>query len=1003
MQHPKLLGSGRSPWSRLILGVALGILWSGAALAQTGTITGTVTDAQTGEPLISANVVVEGTGLGAATDLDGNYTISGVEAGTLRIRARFLGYVTEATEVNVRAGETTTWNFNLEPDLAGLEEIVVTGVASRTSRARSEVAVSRVDAAELVEEVAFQDVSQLLNGKVAGVNVQPASGNAGGGIRFNIRSGGGLNGDGQPLVILDGVRINSNQVTGIGAGGQGQGLLADLAPSDIESIDFLKGPAAAALYGTSGSNGVVLITTKRGQLSSQGEMAVRYRGVFGVNQQQTEYDDTFVSYEDANAIFRDGGISQHSLDISGGSQTVRYFASVDNRLDNGHIPNNALDRTSMRANFQVFPTDKVNVSASAGYTLNKVDRPQNDNNIFGYLGNTLLQPVSYLYTDSLSIDALQNQSRSNRFIGSVQAQYEPIENLSLNVSGGLDALDLRQDEVVLANRPISGRPRGSRQTYSYESDRVNFQADARYEYAPMTRLDASTIVGIQGFDSRVRTFSLYTRDFPTELITDIGAGETYGSSGEGFTNSRELGVFVEQGVAYDDAYFATVGLRRDFASTIGLEAPSIYYPKASLAVRLDEVVAMPSQVGLFKLRAAFGETGQLPGVLDAVERLYAAELGGYGPGAVLSSIGNVELEPERVREFEFGLDADFLAGRVGLQTTYYFQDAEDSIIDFNNAPSTGLTASAVPFNVGSISGQGLELALTAVPFRTAAHQVDLTFIYNYATNEVNDLGGAQPIYDGFSLNVIKEGLPRSAFYTAPVHGARFAANGAYAGVDVGVREDSDDCSEEDDRCFFGVPTPTNFGSVSANVQLFRDFSIYALVDYALGHKVFNSTASFAAQTGNYQPRLDLAEELSAQGQDLFGGTDGEGNPIEPIYQEGTPEFEMALAEYQEVANAYARTSGSYDANWIEDADYLKLREVSVRYDFTRLLRRAPVVSGHIRSLSVGVAARNVFTSTKYSGVDPEVNFSGSRSLTRGQDFLTLQNPRSILFNISVGF
>ena len=973
-------------------------------MAQTGIVNGQVIDAQTGDPLPSATVLVVGqSGVGAASDLNGAYSFS-IEPGTYTLRASYTGYESEDVEVVVVSGGEVTQNFELAPDLTGLEEVVVTGALSSRSRSRSEVAVSRLDAEELTAIQPYSDVNQLLNGKVAGVSVQPSSGNVGGGIRFNVRGGGGLNGDGQPLIYIDGIRVDNAEFSGFGAGGQGIGALSNLSPDDIATIDVLKGPAAAALYGTDASNGVVLITTKKGTIGG-GEglpapFQVTYSGTTGLNQQQTKYDELTggETFESANNVFEDGGIMQHTLGISGGSPSVRYFTQFDYRDEDGIVFGNFQDRRSLRGNFEAFPLPNLQLGVNTSYTFNTIGQPQNDNNILGYLGNVLLLPVPYQFTDSVAVRNISTIYRTNQFLGSAEARYTPFEGFALRGQFGVDASDTRQDQTFPSEFVYSGTVSGERDVYTRENDQISFLLDARYAYSPTASLNTTTAVGLQGFDRRLRTFTFGIQNFGTALISDAGSGSDYQSSSEFFNNLRQIGVIAEQSVDYADTYFLTLGFRQDYASTIGDTAPSVFYPLARGAVRLDRFGAVPSLFSILKLRAAYGESGQLPGSFDGVPLLFSSEVGGDGSGATIQQIGNIAIEPERVREFETGLDIE-LADRVALEATYYNQTAEESIFGRQLAPSTGLVASTVPFNVGEINVQGFELGLNMTPISSRNVNVDLGVIVSHQTNEVQSVGldrngdPLPPLFDGFDVNVLKPGLPRAAFYVTPVNGALFNDDGEYAGIDAGVQTNADgtpvdpDCNVEDNRCYFGNPYPSFNGSFSANVTLFKDFTLYALADWATGLKVFNNTDVFRSDFGNYTQRNELADAL-------FGTTDAEGNDVPPTVTPGTP-------AYEEAANAYARTSGSFDANFIRDADYLKLREITVRYNVGRLLAQAPGFS-RIRTASLALSARNVFQTTLYDGVDPEVNFNGARSLSRGQDFLTLQNPRQYFLTLTVG-
>ncbi len=649
---------------------------------------------------------------------------------------------------------------------------------------------------------------------------------------------------------------------------------------------------------------------------------------------------------------------------------TRYFTSVDLRDEQGIIRNNSLDRNSFRANFDVFPSEDVTLSVTSNYSLTANARPQNDNNIFGYLGNTLLFPTSYAFTDSTAVEALENTTDTERFVGSVQASYAPIDDFEIRASVGYDGSNLRNDELRPADESYSGVTNGQRSLFTRKNEQYTFDLNARYKYNITDDLSATSIVGSQLFSRREQEAFFQKQNFPSSLITNIGAGTDFQQGDETFLNTRELGVFGQQEFNFKDTYTLSLGLRRDFASAVGSEAPNIFYPKASFAVRLDKLGLAPASFNFLKLRAAYGETGVLPGINDGQTLLWEAEGSGYGRGAVIDFIGNTTVEPERVKEFEIGLDMEY-SDDYSLEVTYYNQRANDSIIDFNNAPSTGLTASAVPFNVGEVRGWGVETAFRATPIRNRTFQMDVGIIVNYADNEVTDLGGAQPIFDAFDLNVIEVGLPRSAFYVPTVNGALFDENGVYAGVDA-----------ESDRSYQGRVVPEYNGSFDITAR-YGNASLYVLTEWTKNVQVYNSTQDFAGQFGNWPERTDLADQLGLTSADDI------------------PDLSPGTDAYIEAANAYARTETGFDDNFIEDADYFKLSEVSFSYNFTSLLRNQ-LSATFVRSLRLSISGRNLWISTLYSGADPTVNFRGARDLSRNQDFLTLQTPRVYNFTLSLG-
>ena len=974
---------------RLFLSVAFAFLIIGStAFAQTGSLTGTVTDITSGEELPGATVLITELERGAPANIDGIYTIENIPVGTYQLRISFIGYRSLNETVNIQSGENTM-NFELRLDQTGLEEVVVTGIASRTSRAVSEVAVSRVDASRYTETQSYQDLSQLVSGKVAGVNVQPSGGTVGSGVRFNVRSGGGIGGDGQPVIYVDGVRIDNSQQTGIGRGGQGTGTLADLNMDEVESVDFLKGPAAAALYGTSGSNGVVLITTKRGQaVSGAGSLQVGVRTTQGssefVRQDQTEQ---FGSTDAINDIFRRGVLNHRAVNVSGGSEFIRFYTSVDQRLEEGIMNRNYMDRQNFRANFDAFPREDLTISVSAGYSWNETQLPDNDNNVTGYLGNTVLATPgvneagdielgfnTFGFTDKDAIDSITDVSNTTRFIGSVQVQYLPIDNLQITASVGYDGSDLRRDET----RPpgfFSTGPglAGQRTIVNRINQQYTYDFNARYNYDITSNLTSSTVLGTQMFDREISSQNFTKRTFATPLITNIGAGEDFISGNEGFLNTREAGIFAEQSFNYADTYMFSFGGRQDFAAAVGGDAPNIFYPKLSAAVRLDNAVNLPEWANFLKLRAAYGETGQLPSFNDGASRLWQATNSAYGTGGIINFVGNTEIKPERIREFEVGLEAEFFEN-LGVDLTYYVQRAQDSIIDFRQAPSTGI-ANQVPFNVGGISGNGLEAAVNYTPIQTSNSQIDLGFTYAYQNTEVTDLGGAQPIFDGFSIQVFEVGQRRSEFFVPRVNGALFDDDGVYAGVDV-----------ESERSAVGNPIPVHSGSFYGDFRVFRNLSAYAQFDFAYDVYVYNNTKQFAILFRNLPRYEELREKLSIGGLGVSG----------------VDALDPGTEEYRAAANEYALIDPNFDYGFIERADWLKFRELSLSYNFRDVLANLGA-DGYVRNLNLSVGARNLLTVTKYSGIDPEVNFAGARSLIRGQDFLTMPPSRQLFFTLSAGF
>lgn len=982
-----------------LLVAVLIVLSSGTLLAQTGKIEGKVIDESTNEPLISATVLLldKGTAPGTVsgkqgriTKRDGSFVFNDVPPGSYTLRVSYVSYKTTTQQIQVSADKTTTVQIAVTPDPQGISEIVVTGVASRKSKSISEVSVSRVDAAELTDKNNYQDLSQLLSGKAPGVTVSTSSGNVGGGIRFNVRTGAGLYGNGQPIILVDGVRINNGQL-GSDVGGQFVSALADLNPEDIAKVEILKGPAATALYGTSGSNGVVLVTTKRGNYGAGRKPTVNLRTVIGVNEQAVKYTpEMALSYNDANAVFRRGDIHEYELSVGGGSGDVSYYTSFGNRYEQGLLYGNDMERNSVRANLSAAPSEHMTINVNTNYISSQNNRTQNDNTIAGPLAETLTfgpnpdgTSGSYPDVDSASIAIISDPLRSERFIGSVEITSDIVDNLLLRGLVGYDALSTREDYLYPAdgNYENIGITQGSKTVTTDDSKRLNFDLSAAYNYEITDGLMATSTIGAQGFTNTYRYVSIQKDSFPSYRITNLQSGSKFRDGNDIFSDAREAGIFFQQDLSLDDnTYNFGFGLRNDYSSAIGRDAPNIFYPNVRASVRLDKLDLFPKDFNMVKVRAAYGRSGILPGPLDAAELRWSATPSGSGPGAVIGVIGNPAIEPESVGELEAGFEVE-LDNSYGIDFTYYQRMADNSIIDFRNPPSTGLTATSVPRNVGAIKSWGFESHLYGTPIRSRDYQLDLDLIWNYQDNEVTDLGGAQPIFDGYNINVIAVGLSRSAFYGQKVVGALFDdATGAYLGPDV-----------EESPSYLGTPIPNHTGSFSVRFKFLGDFTFSALSEWALGQSTLNLIHLYTT-IPFYQNNREYAELATQLGISAEVGS----NPVPDVAP-----LEVGSDAYRAAAERFAHIDPSYVSNFVEKSDYFRLREISLTYDLTNLL--GDVTDNVIKNMGITLSVRNLLLLTNYSFPDPEINADGARSLTRGLDFGTLQNPRTLSAMLTIGF
>jgi len=977
----------RGNMKRLILPLLLILILPTLIMGQTFRVMGKVTDAR-GEQLIGANVFIKALNAGAATDVEGKYLFevprNQATGQTVALTVSFVGYKSKSTTITL-TGNSISQDFVLEEDIFQSEAVVVTGIASKTSKAVAEVAVARVAAADLQQVNAYGGLSQMIGGKVAGVQLTTASGNVGSGWRFWVRGGGGLNGDGQPTIYVDGVRMDNAEVVGYAAGGQGTSLLTNLNANDIDKIEFLKGPAAASMYGVNGSNGVVLITTKAGKLSAglSQAMSIDYRFNYGYNEKIYTYSkDQFLSADDANRQFRVGPIREHFLSAAGGNPTLRYYTSFESRDETGIMPMSSQTRNSVRLNLTAFPSEGLSIKVNSNYVNNKINRPSNDNIIYGFIGNTIFRAVSFGWVKEQDLLTIQDGATINQFIGSASITYRPIKDFEIYGGIGVDNSDYYQQRYFPPGRNFGGLiQRGQKSIFDRKNKQFTYDFNASYSYNLFDMIDVRSTVGSQVFNRTVRTTNVQGEQFNSDLITNLGAAGTITGYGEGFLNEKQAGIYTEHSLSYLNQYFLTLGIRKDYASAIGEGAPSITYPKASFAVRLDKYDFLPEFVNLLKLRAAYGESGFLPGSQDAIPLLWRAETGGYGAGAVLSAIGNAAIQPERIKEVELGFDTE-LFNSVSLEFTYYMQNASNSIVGLVNAPSTGKTITNQPYNVGKLKNSGFETLLQYTPFNSIDYSLNLSLIWNYQTNKVTDMGIAPPQYFGFNgVQTIQNGFPKAQYYTFKVTGPRYTSAGLYDHTNGPLKTT--------ERYDFGSPVPNHTGSFTVNFKFLKNFTLYAFAEWALNFKIYNYTQAFAARFGNvpeynkYIWILGLAE--------LAPG----------VAPTSLPKLTPNTPEYKKAAEEFALRDWRNFAGWIEDGDYLILREVSLSYDFTDLLRELDFTT-YLKGLYAGISVRNVLRTTKYSGADVEFNSTGGRGNARAMDFGTLQNPRTVNFWVRIG-
>jgi len=1001
----------------LVALAAMAIPLVGALAQGTGTITGRVTDRATQQPIADAQVIIVGSTRGARTNDQGQYRLVSMAPGPIRIRVIRLGYEAEMRSLDVGAGATVTADFALGATATRLDQVVVSATGESELRRESGNSVATI-AVDSIPRTVVNGVSDLLSSRAANVIVTQTSGTTGGGSRVRIRGSNSLSLSNEPLVIIDGVRAISD-VTGstIDIGGQNPSRLDDLNTEDIEDIEIIKGPAAAALYGTAAANGVIQITTKRGRAGKTRWQAyadggtVRETTAFPANFGSvgltpsgrrttfctienelfgdcTPKPDSLLSFNPLEQAgpFVNGWRSQYGLSASGGTDVVQYYLSGDFDREQGVYPNNEVRRRGLRANLtgQLSPT--LDVGIRGGYNQARLKLPQNDNNDLSPIANGIFGSAEddpdlrgYLFYPVSTLNAIYTAQNVDRMTSAANANWRPLSWLNVTGVGGLDyagRTDLQVIQPGLIPEP-DRRAQGNATSnpYSFWTYTGNLNATASYNLAQS--LTASTSIGGQYNKETVNG----TQAAGEGLAAGTGsvAGATFGfAATQQNTEIVTLGAYVQQKLGWRDRLFFTAAVRGDDNSAFGEDFELVTYPSLSLSWVIGDEDWFPRLPGLsaLRLRGSYGQSGQRPGFRNAVSFFQAVgvrrDAGDVGAVELGANVGNAELKPELSSEFEGGLDVGLFDSRVSLELTYYNKSTKDALIQRQLAPSTG--AQTRFENLGEVTNKGVEGTLNALVLDYPDVKWNVTVNASANSNRLVTLGaGVDTIFfglgavDGNSSQRFVEGHPVGGYWQRPLLSWADKNNdGVISPLGCGptAADDTAECevSLGDNSVYLGNPLPKREITLNTSFTLFKYVRVGGVIDHRGGYNLYNSTEQFRCVIFvTCQAAFDKTTPLELQ------------------------------------AKRMASVMGT-DAGYMEDASFVKLREVSVTLLAPNEWARRVRTTG----LSLTLAGRNLATWTDYTGFDPELNFNGTSNYSTA-DFLTQPPVRYFTARLSVNW
>ena len=947
----------------------------GAAQSQTGTVAGTITDRATSRPVAAARIQVAGNqGLVASTDDRGRFTVRNVPAGSHTLRVTRIGMSPVTQAVTVRSGDTTRVALQMAESSVELSQVVVTGTGGAVEKRQVGASIGNVDVGSMTERMVVPDVGRLLSNKVAGLRATTVGGGVGTGQDIRIRGVASLSLSQRPVVYVDGVRVDSRATEWFTSGaccsfggGASTDRLGDINPNDIDRIEVLKGAAAATLYGSEATNGVIQIFTKRGR---SGERPTEWNMGVATGYQELRHNLPTTQFPrftgpdgtralDANTtLIKRGPYQSIDLSASGGTQRTTYFTSTQLSKETGSIQPNDQVKASLRLNLSFAPNDKWTVEARSTYVRDLINEIQAGNNWTALLGNAINgdprtvskdRPYGEAWVPVTDIQSMTTQSDVDRWTGGLTLSHATRADLTQRITVGVDAVNDHKDRYF----PYDGafgpagvtngqKNRGIRDYKTYTIDYL-----AQYSYKLPFGIDGNLSTGGQGFWDIESLLLGVGNTFPGPGVNSISSTATTLST-ENYTKTVNLGFLAQNRFSWKDQLFATVGLRIDGNSAFGKNYGYKKYPKVDVSYDMTKGNYLPKWVSAARLRGAYGQAGKMPGPFDSFTSYAATPVFSSGSGIVPLNPGNADLRPERSTEKEWGFEFGLLNDALGVEASYYFQTTNDAIVPKLNPPSAGFSA-ARSVNIGEVQNRGWEVSVNYRAYATARMDWTTGIKLDGNKNEITDLGGINLGNNNFRLH--------------------FPVGGVWDRVATGFSVNTTGNSPLDNKpCpSYGCPITTRSDTV---------------VYHGPGLPTLN-----ASWSNQFRYR---AFTLSALVSMERGAVFGNGDRPYRIRQGGADEYLRALdASGGRTFQADSIKQYASILNYIDKRDNIRLRELSLSWN-------APDRFASMLGLgvtSVTLSGQNLMWWDNCHCVDPNMNWAGASSFNFNNGFLMQPAPR----------
>ncbi|MEQ9438864.1 MAG: SusC/RagA family TonB-linked outer membrane protein [Cyclobacteriaceae bacterium] len=1029
------------------LAVILGMgLLSAQALAQNRTVSGTVTSLDNNETLPGVNVLLQGTSTGTVTDIDGNYRIS-VNSEDAVLLFSFIGY--EAQEQPV--GNRSEVNVALQPSIEQLSEVVVTSFGIEQEKEALGYAVQELQAEEL-SQAKQPNLINALQGRVAGVQITSAGGAPGMSSRIIIRGITSLdpNANNQPLFVVDGVPIDNSTIESEGSPRGASNRVADLNPNDIESLNVLKGAAATALYGVRAANGAVIITTKTGKAgqmkvninSSVGFEAInsypnfqeRYGQGFSGDYNDTDFWPSWGApvpavqviepdhqyYDNTRNTMRTGKQIDNTVSISGGNESATFYASFANLQQDGVMPFSDWGRTSAKLSGKVSMGDRLDVTGSINYINSGGNRVPHDRMMerLMYWANT--QDVD----DYINPDGTQHtygntnpiydarfatyEDNVNRSIGNLNLNYRPTDWFSIQYRIGTDFYSDQRTEILPGPIGIEGETPLSSTGFIEErrinSRDINSTLNLTFNHTFDEKLDASLRLGNDIFDRSRNELNSRGDEFVIPQFYNLG-NTTQIATGQDLNERRLVGVYGDLLLNYDNFLYLNITGRNDWSSTLPAENRSFFYPSVNLGFVFTEVMEASNILSYGKFRASYAEVGKDANPYSTAITYTSPDifpLNGQVGFTRNSVFGTPDLKPERTASVELGADLRFWNNRLSLDVTWYKSNSRDQIIPVPVSNATGF--SRLITNAGEIENQGIELILGATPLQTADFSWDVSLNFSRNRNRVVEIReGIETIVIGdqfgYASSTVTMRLIEGDAY-GNLYGRsyeRYYPNGAPEDLNVldadrpllisSSGSDAGFPIINSDQLVLGNAQPDWVGGIR-NTFDYKGWNLSFLIDARMGIDQFDQYNNFYSAFGKLDYSLNRNDVVT------FDGVleDGSPNTQEVWLGQGIgPEGRDYSAGFYR--NYYRGSS----ENFVKDASYIKLRNISLGYTLPRNWLDATPFS----MASLTATANNIILWTPWNGFDPESFSAGAGGNATAFTGLGYPGVRSLFFTLNL--